>query len=256
MYIELFILDNALMNILILRLAASICAFKTSHLRFITAALLGAFYAAAALAFLPELLDWHFKILLGGVMTLAVWDGRWKTLPKTAIALYAATFLIGGAMWALMGLAGGSMKAGIFYAPVPVRLVLIVAVIAALLPRVIRNWIRERALSRRFTKIKITHNSKEYDFQALIDTGNDLFEPLTGLPAVVAYAPELAEYAWMPVPYETVGGGGFLQAFKPDKIEVLNQDQWISINAVAAISKSPISNADALLGTSALPLQL
>lgn len=255
MYIELIILDNALMNILILRLAVCMCAFSISFKRTGFAALFGAFYAAAALAYLPELLELHFKFMLGGVMTLAVWDGRWKTLLKTAVSLYAATFLVGGLMWTILFLMGGSVNQGVFYAPIPFRIMLMGFVIAALLPRIIRNWIRDRALYRRIIKIKITHDSKVYDYQALVDTGNDLFDPLTGLPAIVAYAPELEEYAWLPIPYETVGGNGFLHAFKPDKIEVMDTNEWVSINAVAAISEFPISNADALLGISALPLQ-
>ena len=84
---------------------------------------------------------------------------------------------------------------------------------------------------------------REYRLDALIDTGNGLVEPLSGKPVAVAYLPELAEHAHIPIPTATAHGTDVLYALKPERLCINGRES----DALLALCPMPIRGAEALL---------
>ena len=94
-----------------------------------------------------------------------------------------------------------------------------------------RNWL---------VRLRMTQNSKTICFHALIDTGNCLREPLSGLPVLVVEAGLLRELlperGYRVISYGSLGGKGRLACFKPEGlwIEMRGKlryapDLWVAV---------------------------
>ncbi len=95
--VELFLLDNLLMDYLILRLAAVFASVRLRALPALCAAAAGAVYALLATAYVPTLNTLVPKLLLGLVMALPLGRGRSRRAYLRGLAcLYLAAFLSGG----------------------------------------------------------------------------------------------------------------------------------------------------------------
>ena len=119
---------------------------------------------------------------------------------------------------------------------------------AAALAAVFVTGRQRRWLDSWEVRIRMTHNDCETAFTALIDTGNRLAEPLSGLPVIVAEESQLrgilpkafnAADAAHDLPdgfrllaYGGVGGNGVLGCFMPDLISadgILLDGHWVAV---------------------------
>lgn len=92
-------------------------------------------------------------------------------------------------------------------------------------------------------KLCISANGETVRFTALIDTGNRLHEPFSGLPVIIAEAEilngVLPENGYRNVAYGGLGGNGIMKCFKPDFIWIISgskmrraPDAWIALSPV------------------------
>ena len=146
---ELFVLDNLLMDLLMLRLAAAIGALRLRPVAAVLAAFLGAVYALLSMSALPQLTAPVPKLLLCAAASLPLVSAP-RDLPRALLSLLAAACLTGGLMMALCLLLGGSLSGGALIGTVPLRVALLGAATAALLPRPVRAFFSAvRGRSRR-----------------------------------------------------------------------------------------------------------
>lgn len=89
-------------------------------------------------------------------------------------------------------------------------------------------------------RVEVTHRGETARFPAWIDTGNRLTEPLSGQPVLIASAPlvraVLPERGYRLVAYGSVGGGGTLKCFRPDRLYIRSAgrrraapETWIAV---------------------------
>lgn len=248
MYIELFLLDNALMDWLILRLAAALRGGRLAKGRAAAGCVLGALYALWAV-FWPPAGGILGKIAFGGVLALALSPKSYKEYGLAVLCLFAAAFAVGGMAFALALATGGRVERGVIWTGLPVRTALCIALLATFLPGAARRILRRKQAGR--VRLTVAHGGASYALEGLVDSGSSLYDPLSGLPVVVAYLPALAAEARLPVPVETLGGKGVLFALKPQHIT------WngTELNALLAISPSPLRGAQALIPPAALPIE-
>lgn len=244
MYIELFLLDNLLMDMLICRLAAAMCGRRLHIQRALAFSAAGAVYAAFAHTE-PRLNVLPCKILLCLIMAFALPCNGVREYLAGLAGMCAAAFIIGGsaffAVYATGGAADGSLMGG-----VPLRIMLFAASAAAAMPPIARR-IRQRRIRNEQTRIlTVIRNDKTYILTAMVDSGSSLAEPVSGLPVAVAYLPE--ETGNIPVPISTVKGSGLMPAFHPDRAEY----DGIELDILIALSDIPI-NPQVLLPAAALP---
>jgi len=252
--IELFLLDNTLMNGLILALSAAVSGFRLRRTAAICCALTGAVYALLAMSCLPLLLHPVFKLTAGLLMALPFrFHGKYGYL-KSLGALFFSAFVIGGTLFGITLLFGGKLQQGTLIGSVPTRIALIAMVLCALLPGFVRMLHQTRFLKDQFVRLRLTQSGRQKEMQALIDTGNHLREPLSGLPVIIVQKADITQCG-KPVPYSTIAGTGILNALRPERIELFDRN-WVEIDAMIASSPYPIENADAIIGTNALPFHL
>lgn len=240
MYIELYFLDNLIMNMLLLRLAAAFTSMHVKLLRMLLFSLIGAVYACFSVTSAPFLLLPIFKLLLCAVMSLTLPCHSIKALAINAAATLAAAFLCGGAAIGIAFLFGGHIEGGVLYTTSPMRSILLIMLTAALLPRIIRGLLRRRnsAPSVFFT---LRHKDVSIAGTGIIDTGNSLVDPLTGLPVAVMFSPELKAFASIPIPISTASGNSVIYGFIPENLSAGAEN--IPLKCIIALSDEPLKQA-------------
>ncbi len=218
MYIELFILDNLLMNLLILRLGAALLSVRPPLCRQFTIALVGAVYAALAASPLPILASWWTKPFIVAFMALEMPVRSLRGYAVAVAAVFSAACFTGGAVLVIALMSGGGISGGLLLSDLPLRAVLIGSVAATFLPRIVRTLLARRVEAH--ARLRVEHRGIIREFDAMIDSGNRLHEPVTGRPVAVVHCPVLKTYAKLPIPCTTAAGGAVLMSFKPDRATV------------------------------------
>ena len=243
MYIELFLLDNLLMNTLICLLAGAACGRRVKLRRAALFSLFGAVYGVFAVCFEP-LMRLPCRIALCLAMALVFPYTGIREYVSGLAAIMAAAMTMGGLSFMLLYLGEArNMPVG----GVPLRIMLLTAIMGALLPRAARALRRRRANGEGLT-LMVRHGERVYTLAAMVDSGNGLYDPLSGLPVAVAWLPE--ETGEIPIPAGTVGGSGILYAFRPESAQLSGAETDILV----AIARRPIRAA--LIPPAALPDEL
>lgn len=116
--------------------------------------------------------------------------GLHRTTPRAVVAVYAVAAAFGGAVYAASGLAGSANGSSRFMPVSPRVLLLSFAVCYAAVCLVFRR-IARRA-DRRLCLVQLCHNGTAVSFSALLDTGNELVDPVSGDPVLIADAETLS----------------------------------------------------------------
>ena len=248
---ELFLL-NLVIDYFLLLATARICALPFRRGRFAAAAALGGLWSCLslvpALAFL-RLAILHPALALG--MTLAAF-GRERRILRCFFAFLCVSALFGGAVYAAALYRGISSRGPLLRLDMRV-LALSFALCWAVVSLVFRRSAKNA--SRAVREVTLERRGRRVSFRALEDTGNDLYDPLTGCAALVAEADALAGlFPELPpgclrgapadavlrlpgsrlLPYADVSGKTrLLLAFRPDRITVDGEAREDLIAAVA-----------------------
>lgn len=236
-YIELYALDNLLMDALLLRMAAAIVGRPCRIWRLLIFSAAGAALAIIAL-FCPLLL--HPAAKLGQALLLGLFippRGAKQYAENTAAVIISAC-IMGGTAYAL-----GGTGQGMAFLPRHMRFMIMGAAAALGIPRIVRGFRQRRTFACGMAKLNFFINGKEYELTALRDSGCLLCEPVSGAAVVIAYIPALLEKAKIPVPMETVQGWEMIYAIKPEKMAIDGADT----DALLAISPQPIKGAQAII---------
>ncbi len=248
--IEVFLMDNALMNGLILLVAGAICGVRIRRVAACVLVFAGACYALAALWASGFLMHPALRIAFGFLMALGLRAQGWQGYLKAAAGVFLSAFALGGLMVLLCSLLGGEIENGVLYGSEALRATLLCMAAGCFLPRGIRTLRNSRLKREGYVRLRIADARGRRELAALVDTGNLLAEPLSGLPViVVAGAPFMDG---RPVPYTSMGGSGMLYAKRPERVQVLLKD-WVDIDAWVAYACRDVSGAQAIIGAVALP---
>lgn len=240
MYIELFILDNLIMDALLLRLASALCAAPIRFLRLLFFSFVGTGLAFASLVWDP-LVSLPGKILTAMLMALALPVSGFGSYLRSVGAVLDSALLTGGVALILASADGGGMTGAAVFGSWKLRTALILAAVAALSPALVRRFRMKRQTHA--AKVFLVALGQEYRIRGLWDTGSRLYEPVSGLPVIVAHMPALVNEAKIPVPASTVTGDAMLYALKPD---VLIVDGRAS-DALVAPLQTKLHGAEAII---------
>ncbi|MFX4301993.1 sigma-E processing peptidase SpoIIGA [Alicyclobacillus tolerans] len=193
-YLDIVWLLNFVMDGVLLWMTLFVIRRPVRWKRLLLGALFGAFYSL--FLFIPSLS--FTTSLLGKVLAslLMVWIGigrrNWFDLARSCLGLYFVTFLMAGAALALhfavpgVSLASGTVitNRGIAFGTSGTILALLVAVPVSIglvqhtIQR-IRTW---KLASMHVLSMQVTVQGQDFSFQALLDTGNHLSDPVTRQP--------------------------------------------------------------------------
>ena len=251
MWLELFLLDNAVMNALMLRAAAAMCSCKAPFWRTFLFSFGGAVYAAFAFSH-PLMGTLPMKLLTGLLMALALPSKSVRAYLIHALCVFFSAFLTGGLCVCLALALGGGLQNGVLLASVPLRAALAGALLASFLPRGLRALLARNAKSASAVRLRLCHKGREYLLEGIVDTGNFLTEPLSALPVVVFYARGFPGAGGVPVPVRGATGGpaAVLYAFAPEAL--YDRATGARLNALVALAPAPMRGVDALVPPAAL----
>ncbi len=263
-YIDIIWLDNLIMNFIILWASSKLSKYNTPLYRLLVSSLLGATYAVTLVVFKIHLLNsWSIKIILSLIMLLIGFKfttmGR---LFRLMGVFYGVTFAFGGIAFALYFFTEDilSIEEGVFYIKnFPVKILILSSLLFIIFVSTIWPRIRSKLISYNLTyNINIKYKGMDFILNALLDTGNSLYDPITKSPVIIVEYTKIQHVLPIEIrelfqnngemdmdiitealkdsdfierirliPYYAVGkSGGLLLGFKPDKVLISLEGNW------------------------------
>ena len=185
---SLFVL-NAAVDYLVLLAAGKLCALPLRRWRMGLAAVWGGVYAVLAAVWPQCFALLASKLAAGALMAVIAFGVHRRTL-RAVLAVYAVSAAFGGAIYAAACLAGHPPGSG-RYTPVSLRVLLLsFALCYAVISLVFRGTARSAERTLRLVDVQL--GSAAVSFTALLDSGNELTDPVSGDRVLIAEAETLA----------------------------------------------------------------
>ncbi len=255
--IEWFLLDNTLMNLCVLLLAGALSGLRIRLPLSVGLCLLGGVFALLSLWVFPVLLKPVPKLLFACVLAFGLRADGWRAYLRGLLCVLLCAALLGGLVLLLTALLDDGalgLKNGALVGTVETRVVLIAIAFAVMLPRILRALRNAARTVSLHVPLRFTLDGAELELDALIDTGNLLNEPVTGLPVVLVCATSMGKREeGYPVRYCGVNGEGLLYARRVQAAKIRIDGIWHSTDIMVARSPVPITGAKAIVGNNALP---
>ena len=190
-YLDVVIAENLIMDAIIIYATAIVLKIKIRHIRIIISSLIGAIYSV--LSYISDLKIYNnlfLKIFLSIVMVYIAFNPQSiKSLMKQILIFYLTSFLFGGVAFALIYVIKPQeilMKDGLFLGMYPLKTVFLGAIVATIILitafKVVKSNITKKDM---MCDVLIELNNKSINIKTMIDTGNMLKEPISGLPVIV-----------------------------------------------------------------------
>lgn len=198
-YLDVVLIENLCMNYIILFATGFIIKTKLHHIRLILSALVGGIYAILSyMQFFPFYSNMAVKIVLSICMVyIAFFPKGVKALFKYLVMFYLVSFAFGGCAFALLYFVKPEdifMLNGVYIGTYPIKIALLGGVVGFVITYVAFKVVKNR-MSRKnlIYDIEVKLNEKSVYIKAMLDTGNQLREPITGEPVIVVEKEKLYE---------------------------------------------------------------
>ncbi len=271
-YLDVVIIENLIMNSIIMYATAIVTKNKIKHIRILIASLIGAIYSVVSyISNLAIFSNLFTKILLSIIMVYIAFNPKGiKTLGKITLLFYLTSFLFGGVAFSMIYIIKPQniiMKDGLFLGTYPLKTIFIGAIIASIILiagfKVVKNKISKKDM---FCNVNIKIQGKEKNIKVMIDTGNLLKDPISGMPVIVIEhtelydilpkellnnlekilggdlesIPENIKNEYLPklrvIPYSSLGKqNGMLLGIKADKVKIEKEEENIRKNVIIGI---------------------
>lgn len=280
-YIDVMLATNFFMDLLIIWAAGRVAGCIASRRRLLLGALVGAAYSLTVL--FPDCFILHFlPVKIGcslAMLLVTYYPLKRRTFFVVILNFYLISFAMGGAVIAATYIFDDAPAliqvinmAGIFRGNINYWLLVIALLVAATIGWGGLTILRKRSLQRDlFNTLTISLQDNVVETIALLDTGNQLREPLTNRPVVVVEAallednlpayllqvvggelllPELVagvEGEWLErltlIPYNSVGRqNGLMVGLRPDWVELTTSNGTVRLqDVVLGLSDKPLN---------------
>ncbi len=183
-YVDDMFLLNLIINYFILLSTAKLCALPLKRWRFGFGAAVGALYSVLIL--LPSvafLATPPAKLALGAIISLIAFGSKGKSF-RRYISFLAVSAAFGGGVIAVSLLSGSSLDDGL-YISVSMRVLVLSFATCYFALTLVFNRLAVRR-QKETAAVRLCFLGKTVEFSALYDTGNQLYDPISGLPVMVA----------------------------------------------------------------------
>lgn len=242
-YADVVFLENLLVDYILLIATAKLAGVRARRWRAAAGALLGGVYAVlAALPPVGFLRGWALKLSVGILMALMVFGGSERFF-RVCLVFFGVSAAFAGTVMAAAMLRGEGARGAYLGRVSFSSLMLSFAGFYFLFSVAFRSIARHRVAGT-VTPVTVVYNGKKAVIPALIDTGNGLTEPASGLPVTVCSLSSVIDlfdepargillaqpdpalaferltdegiYSFFLVPYRALGvDNGLLLAFRP-----------------------------------------
>jgi len=238
-YIDVLVSVNLLVDYFLLYAAGQLSAARMSRTRLCLAAFAGACCSCSVLLpAMPLAINALVTVSVCALMTLIAFGFHGvRKFMRTAVYVLLVTVGYAGLMlgvWLAAAPRGLIVNNGAVYIDIPPWLLVAVTAAAYAVLSFFSARLRKRNLMRSRCTVTVSSEGRQICLEAIVDTGNLLSEPFSGLPVIVAEYeallpvlpagferyPDCAEAntGLRVVPYTGVGGEGVMLAFRPERI--------------------------------------
>ena len=236
-YIDLFFLFNAIMDIIIITSVSILLKRNTTYKRILISSLLGGLSSLMLFTSINRLLLELITIIL--MITIAFKYKNIRYFLTNMLYTYILSILLGGLIY-------------LFNSKVTLNIYLNYLVIIILSIEVMTLYIKENKKIKNtynnYYKVDIYFKDKEkISLIGFLDTGNNLYDPYKKRPIILVDKKYQKEDKFILVPYHTINGEGLLKCIKPEKVYI--EKIGYKTNLLVAFSSSPstINGVEVLL---------
>lgn len=236
-YIDLFFLFNAIMDIIIITSVSILLKRNTTYKRILISSLLGGISSLMLFTSINRLLLELITIIL--MITIAFKYKNIRYFLTNMLYTYILSILLGGLIY-------------LFNSKVTLNIYLNYLVIIILSIEVMTLYIKEskkiKNTYNNYYKVDIYFKDKEkISLIGFLDTGNNLYDPYKKRPIILVDKKYQKEDKFILVPYHTINGEGLLKCIKPEKVYI--EKIGYKTNLLVAFSSSPstINGVEVLL---------
>ena len=256
-YIDVVFLENLVMNSIILIASGIILKKELKPIRILLASSFGAVYTIIGYVSVLEIYsNLVLKIILSILIIYVAFNPQTvKQLWKEILIFYLTSFVFGGVAFALLYFVRPQdilMKNGLFIGTYPLKIAFLGAIVGFIILQTALKSIKTRFHKKdMFCEIEIEIEGNTQKAIAMIDTGNLLKEPITGMPVIVVeqekmekLIPEMIHHAeeiiqgntqmlkdseitrLRVIPFQSLGKeNGLLLGIKPDRIFIRLEEE-------------------------------
>ena len=242
-YVDVVFIVNFFITFFLLQLTAKLSKTDEKLWRIVLGSLLGGLYSLVILAddlsFLVSILG---KFVVGCLIVLASFRLRGiKNYFKEVLIFFFANLMFVGIIigtWMIFKPKGVVINNSTVYFDISAKLLLFSALCAYLISVIIIRIYNNKIAKKELYQAVVSKNGREYKFFAFADSGNNLKEPFSNAPVIIADKSLFDDIETERlVPYSTIGGEGVLNAFKPDKTLIITSrgqtelcDVYVALN--------------------------
>lgn len=190
-YLDVILLENMCMNYIILFATGLIAKTKIKQFRIIFSSFLGGIYAI--LSFTPILeiyTNLIFKIVISITMVyIAFTPKNLKLLLKQLLLFYLVSFAFGGCAFCLLYFIKPQdilMRNGVLTGTYPLKIAFLGGIVGFVVVNIAFKIVKGKISKKDiFCNVEIFFKDKSVEIIAMIDTGNMLKDPISGMPVIV-----------------------------------------------------------------------
>lgn len=190
-YLDVVFLENVLMNYIIIYATGVAVKEQFRKIRFLISSIIGAIYTIVMyLNIIPIYSNFIMKLILSfAIVYIAFKPKTLKKLIKNLTIFYLVSFVFGGCVFALMYFIKpqlAQIRNGVFVGAYPLKVAIIGGFISFIIIQISFKIVKTKLNKKDMIhQIEIIINEKSIKVKALLDTGNLLKEPITGMPVIV-----------------------------------------------------------------------
>jgi len=261
-YIEIFLLQNIIINFCLLRLVYITLKSKTSFFRLILGTILGALFSVISAMFLTNQTIMNIlKFVCALLMLLIAFKQSKKQFIISIILLFLYTYALGGAMTAISSQQHYTTFGVITYSKINLNIVCLGIIILTYIFELVAKNMKLRFKSNSFIyKATLKYKDKSLSINAYMDTGNllnidgnpviivdlEVYLTLTNTTIIDFYLRKNPE-----ITTSTITGHNNLKLFIIDELQIKTDKKFITINnqyiAVNTCANFKDTNYQALL---------
>ena len=249
-YVDILFVVNFFITFFLLQVTAKFSKRSEKLWRIVLASFIGGVYS---LVILWDSLNFSVSCLgkLVAAMLIIIAAFKFKGfkayIKEVAIFFFVNLLFVGIiiGLWFIFKPNGVVINNSTVYFNVSARILLITALAAYLISVVIIRIYNNKTAVKELYSVTVYHNENKTKFFAFADSGNNLKEPFSDFPVIVAdsglFENTLCQRL---IPFSSVGGEGVLSAFKPDKVEISSSLGSVEINDVYIALSSSVKKGE------------
>lgn len=237
-YVDVLFLVNFLITFFLLLLTSKLSKNEINLLRAVAGSLIGGVYSLVILADdLKFFVSYLGKFAAGCIIVAAAFKiNGFKNYIKEVVIFFFSNLIFVGVIvggWMIFKPPGVVINNNTIYFNISAKLLLFSALAAYVVSTVVIRIYNNKIAKKEIYRVTVEKNGKEFKFFAFADSGNNLKEPFSNYPVIVADKNlfEGVETERL-VPYSTIGSQGVLNAFKPNEVTVCAGNKKYSIQNV------------------------